>query len=294
MKKGKSRPTIDIVGPDKSGRSPFLQTCANGHLEIAKLLVPILAPQHLNAADKSGATPLSVSAENSHHEVVKLLLKFGCPKYSDVMRIDPKKWNPENLKLSTEWKNLVIEFFLACQTGDIERVKQIAPDNLKSIDFNYVSEQDKTPLTAACEGGHFAVVEYLKDIEAVDFNLHDQNGWTPLKNAIERNLTPMAALIGKIVFERGDSSIGDIVATAPNLAVGILGVDWNRDLHLKFPEDFQEVVKQLLMVLRFHQNVPNSHLGKFPPEIVDMVISSFCLYYPSTGEDKTHKRKRSQ
>ncbi len=58
----------------QSGWSPLLEACANGHLEVASVLLEHHA--RIDVFDETGKTALHLAAANGHLQLTALLLRY--------------------------------------------------------------------------------------------------------------------------------------------------------------------------------------------------------------------------
>ena len=63
---------IDVNAKDEDGETPLVHAAANGHKEIAGLLIANGAD--VNTKDDKGMTPLHDAAEEGYKEIVELLI----------------------------------------------------------------------------------------------------------------------------------------------------------------------------------------------------------------------------
>jgi hypothetical protein len=64
-----------VSSKDNDGRTPLHRAAANGHKDVAELLLANKA--ELNAKDNNGFTPLHRAAANGHKDVAEVLRKHG-------------------------------------------------------------------------------------------------------------------------------------------------------------------------------------------------------------------------
>ena len=162
---------VDIVqlllkrGADPQKRKKECQTllywaCANGDVELAKLLIDCLGENlNLEETGKEGRTFLGWACENGHVEVVQLLIDQGA-------------------KLEEKDEDGQTPLHLVCwgTAGNVEIVKLLISQN---VNLEEIDVMNHTPVFWACLWGHVSVVKLLLH-HKVNINLKDTNGKTPL------------------------------------------------------------------------------------------------------------------
>ena len=81
---------------------------------------------------------------------------------------------------------------MACQEGRVKVVNALLAR--KEIQINQAKKDGATPLFMACQKGHVKVVKALLRNKEIDINKQFK-GTTPLKKAIEKGYTEIAALL---------------------------------------------------------------------------------------------------
>lgn len=129
----------------KVGKNSILAVaCKKGHIGVIKQLIQ--AGANVNIGDDS-KTPLKIAYDMKSMKIVEVLLKAGAMCNSEVGVISPVT--------------------VACFFGHIEKVKRFIKDK---VALNVIDNNDKTPLTAACQKGNLSLVKDLINAGAsVDF-----------------------------------------------------------------------------------------------------------------------------
>lgn len=129
----------------KVGKNSILAVaCKEGHIGVIKQLIQ--AGANVNIGDDS-KTPLKIAYDMKSMKIVEVLLKAGAMCNSEVGVISPVT--------------------VACFFGHIEKVKRFIKDK---VALNVIDNNDKTPLTAACQKGNLSLVKDLINAGAsVDF-----------------------------------------------------------------------------------------------------------------------------
>jgi ankyrin repeat protein len=163
------------AGADKENASinedtPLLSACADGHIEIVRLLVQDGADKGQKMA--AGFTPLNVACQNGHMEIAQLLLEAGADKN----------------QAATDGSTALL---VACQHGHIEVVRLLVE---AGADKEKAATSGFTPLYAASQNGHVEVVRLLMEAGA-DKEKAATSGFTPLYAACEKGHVEVAQLL---------------------------------------------------------------------------------------------------
>jgi len=131
---------ICINTSDRSDRA-FCQACANGHLNIVKLLLSITHPKLVNTQAHNNYAIIN-AASNGHVEVVKLLLSLKGDRKVDISANDHAA------------------FVWACCYGHIDVVKEL----LKEPNIN-TQAQNNSAFIWACNNGRLEIVKLLLSLK---------------------------------------------------------------------------------------------------------------------------------
>lgn len=162
--------------------NPLIIACENGYLDVAKELLE--AGSDINICVNFN-TPLKVACENRQHSIVRQLLNSGaCVNKHCLHTALQCACEMEHIFLVEELinaradVNLNTPLVVACTKGNIRIVEKLikagADVNLACENENFcvqgrlrrvknfkVTIKDKTPLMAACDGGHFNIIKLL-------------------------------------------------------------------------------------------------------------------------------------
>ena len=178
---------VDVAFND--GATPLFIAAQNGHTALATLLLDKGAK--VNSAKTNGATPLFIAAQKGHTALAVLLLQKGA-------------------KVDLAMRNGATPLFIAVQEGHAGIVSALILQNksdlaaqgfftrsLQNFATSYVDKADHkgiTPLVAAIEKGHLAVVSVLVAAGA-SIDLPDAQNNTPLLLAASTNDPHIVALL---------------------------------------------------------------------------------------------------
>ena len=144
-----------------NGKTPIHVAAMYGHLEVVKLLAPLI--ESTKTSQYMGWTPLQLAAMNGCTEVVKVLATFcenaNAPQYGG--------WTPMQL---------------AAENGHTGVVKALATLTDKP---NAPGQGNWTPIQLAAENGHTEVVKVLASFTDSPNTPGDPNGRSPIRLAIE-------------------------------------------------------------------------------------------------------------
>jgi len=161
---------ICINTSDKNDRA-FCQACANGHIEIVKLLLSITHPRLVNTQAHNNYAIIN-AASNGHVEVVKLLLSLKGERKVDISandhaafvwaccygHLDVVKELIKEPNINTQAQNNSA-FIWACNNGKLEVVKLLL--SLKGKLAIDPIAQNNRAIVSACSMGNIQIVEAL-------------------------------------------------------------------------------------------------------------------------------------
>uniref|UniRef100_A0A6C0DCV7 Uncharacterized protein n=1 Tax=viral metagenome TaxID=1070528 RepID=A0A6C0DCV7_9ZZZZ len=157
---------IDLNKEDYSGCSPFYNACSENNLEVVKFLATVPGID-LNQVDTALNNPFHVACYNGNIEIVRFLISLGD-------RINFTQLDDEN--------NTALN--LACHMCKLEIVKILVTE-VPEIDVNFPDDTGLTPFNTACYNGYIEIVKYLVTIPRVDIYRADNDGHTPIDNALK-------------------------------------------------------------------------------------------------------------
>ncbi|XP_073508004.1 ankyrin repeat domain-containing protein 26 isoform X8 [Phyllobates terribilis] len=182
----------DVNQVDKENRTPLHLACANGHLDVVKLLVENKAK--LNACDNDNRSPVMKAIQCQHEACATVLLEHRAdPNVVDI-----------NENAALHLAALIPSMPIAVQLLE------------HGANINAINKDGCTPLILAITENHQEMVELLVK-EGADLNLWDNNGRTPLMIAASNG---HISLVKYLLQNNADSSIKDLTGwTADDYAV---------------------------------------------------------------------------
>ncbi|XP_056429813.1 ankyrin repeat domain-containing protein 26 isoform X5 [Hyla sarda] len=182
----------DINQLDKENRTPLHLACANGHLDVVKLLVENKAK--LNVCDTANRTPLMKAIQCQHESCATLLLEHQAdPNVVDV----------------NEYAALHLAALIPSMSIAVQLLEHGA-------NINAINKDGCTPLILSVTENHQEMVELLIK-EGADINSRDSNGRTSLMIAASNG---HIGLVKYLLQNSADSSIKDLTGwTADDYAV---------------------------------------------------------------------------
>ncbi|XP_073429462.1 ankyrin repeat domain-containing protein 26 isoform X3 [Dendrobates tinctorius] len=182
----------DVNQVDKENRTPLHLACANGHLDVVKLLVENKAK--LNACDNDNRSPVMKAIQCQHEPCVTVLLENQAdPNVVDL-----------NENAALHLAALIPSMSIAVQLLE------------HGANINAMNKDGCTPLILAVTENHQEMVELLVK-EGADLNLRDSNGRTPLMIAASNG---HISLVKYLLQNNADSSLKDLTGwTADDYAV---------------------------------------------------------------------------
>ncbi|KAM4037780.1 ankyrin repeat domain-containing protein 26 isoform 2-T2 [Anomaloglossus baeobatrachus] len=182
----------DVSQVDKESRTPLHLACANGHLDVVKLLVENKAK--VNACDNDNRSPLMKAIQCQHESCATVLLEHQAdPNVVDV-----------NENAALHLAALIPSMSIAVQLLE------------HGANINALNKDGCTPLVLAVTENHQEMMELLVK-EGADLNLRDNNGRTPLMIAASNG---HISLVKYLLQNNADSSLKDLTGwTADDYAV---------------------------------------------------------------------------
>ena len=150
----------------EEGYTAFNLACVKGNLECVQFLVTVPGID-LNKEDYEGCSPFYNACYYGNIEIVKFLISLG---------------NRINFAQPDDQNNTALN--LACYMNKLEIVKLLVT-GLPEFDVNIVDHAGLTPFNTACYYGHIEIVKFLATIPSVDINKADNDGHTPIDNALK-------------------------------------------------------------------------------------------------------------
>jgi ankyrin repeat protein len=161
---------------DLRGRTVLWKACLAENLEIIELLLRD-GSIDVNLADQDGITPLFLACQRNAIEVVKALI-ISHPRRIAIGQAN--SWGEVPLMIAgaeiaslfldlvPEQLNAQDHFWVSCQLGRVERVRELLsqPD----VNPNLSNLGKGSPLFLACKNGHLAVVKVLAADQRVELN----------------------------------------------------------------------------------------------------------------------------
>ncbi|XP_069620962.1 ankyrin repeat domain-containing protein 26 isoform X7 [Ranitomeya imitator] len=185
-------PKQDVNQVDKESRTPLHLACANGHLNVVKLLIENKAK--LNACDNDNRTPVMKAIQCQHEPCATVLLEHRAdPNVVDV-----------NENAALHLAALIPSMSIAVQLLE------------HGANINAMNKDGCTPLILAVTENHQEMMELLIK-EGADLNLRDSSGRTPLMIAASNG---HISLVKYLLQNNADSSLKDLTGwTADDYAV---------------------------------------------------------------------------
>lgn len=240
---------------NKLRRTPLHLACWNNHVDIVKLLLP-LVDVLINVKDSDNNTPLHLACMRYHHDVVKLLLTH------------------RNIQVNVQNKCGDTPLHSACQSHHGLDVIELLLAR-SEIQVNLQNEHGDTPLHLACWRNHLDIVRLLVSQSAVQAHIHDGDGQTPLHLVCWRNrLDVLKVLLTRSDFQvnhpnrdgvtplelaclRNNLDALKLLLSHSNIQVNLPNGDGDTPLHLSCQKNHLDVVKQLLGHNDTQVNLPN-------------------------------------
>lgn len=226
----------------KTGASPLLIACQEGHDSIVELLLNNGAD--INLCTTTDASPLFIACQNGHNSVVQLLLDRG----AEINKRRKDGYSPLFVACQNGLDNIVERLlkdgadinatrddgtgplFISCKHGRVNIVELLLE---KGAQTNLCTNSGVSPLYVACKEGHCSTVELLVKYKA-DVNVCKSNGSSPLSIANKNKHSNIVEFLQK----NGAYSICEISQNGHDNTVRLNGnkcsdVDLIRDIESK-------------------------------------------------------------
>jgi len=191
------------LNPKDSLKKLILMACRNGTLIAFKIYLKKALDIGLSLAEKFEVGELEVQQKNENNSIPLLVNTFR-PRNNSNLLLDACSFKRlEIVKLlishkvdtTVKNKNGRNAFHMACESGDIEIMKELLEVNPKFIDMP--DNQGQTPAWICSITGNIEVALFLKQ-NGVDFTKGGIDGVTPAKNAFDNQHIQMIMKLFKI------------------------------------------------------------------------------------------------
>jgi serine/threonine-protein phosphatase 6 regulatory ankyrin repeat subunit B len=189
---------------DENDTTPFMISCQDGHMGVARLLLQHVGAQVAQEADDRGWTPLHSASRWGHEETVTFLLGQGAQANSKdengatpfmmacwqghlgVVRLLLQHMGPimgpQALQETDTKGRTVLHYAVSCHKEDIVSLVSFLIG--RGAQANSRDEEGATPLILACGKGHMGVAKaLLQHVGAQALQEADNEGKTPLHYA---------------------------------------------------------------------------------------------------------------
>lgn len=223
----------------KTGASPLLIACQEGHDSIVELLLNKGAD--INLCTITDASPLFIACQNGHNSIVQLLLNRG----AEINKRRKDGYSPLFVACQNGLDKIVERLikdgadidatrddgasplFISCKHGRANIVERLLENGAQT---NLCTNSGVSPLYVACQEGHYSTVEILVKHKA-DVNLSTKNGSSPISIAYKNEHTDIVDLLQKF----GTTSICEVFQNGHDNTVQpnrnkCSGVDLIRDI----------------------------------------------------------------
>lgn len=175
----KDSPDMPVL--EVSGKYPLVEACANGNLEIMKLLLDNGAIVNTNESFTPLETAISVDPEKNSVEKVKMLLQYGA-----------------NVNFIGDSKYTALIYACECvPAGEEEKSYQICKMLIaKKADVNLQNQEGRTALIMASMSNCYKVMKLLLE-NGANANIKDITGKEALDYAKENNNTDIINLLNQ-------------------------------------------------------------------------------------------------
>lgn len=192
---------IDFNAQNHHGMTPFMLSCAHGHIYLTKQLLMQSNLVDHTKRDNSGFDNFLWALELKDKEILEKLLQIGSNiDVQDNMGRTPLYWmclynNPELIKfLLTKGANPLVAdnegvypVHISASKDHVESLQTLSDHSSDILDITTDNENRITPLWIASQDGKTATVQYLIE-QNVDSNRQRlDTGLTPLHTAISKN-----------------------------------------------------------------------------------------------------------
>lgn len=174
--------TIDLnVEDERMGAIALHWAVVCGHTEVFSLLLSKTKSGDINAKTRDGRTALHLAAEYSRPDIVKLLL--------ETRQVDLKAKDEQ-----LGWTAL--HCAIAATTDNVDVAKLLLAE-VDTEDINAKDDNGCTPISLNAQYGCLEILELLLETKKVDLEVEDNDGWTPVMWAMERNADQVPLLSGR-------------------------------------------------------------------------------------------------
>ena len=185
----------------------IIMACFGGHFDVVQLLLSVNGIQ-VNQSKKNGTTPLFIACQRDCMKVVNALLAreeiqinqamkdgatplfVACQK--DRVKVVNALLVRKEIQINQAMNNGATPLHVACQNDHVKVVNALLAR--KEIQINQANNNGATPLYIACQEDRMKVVKALLTNKEIDIDKPFE-GWTPLKKAIQKGHTEIAALL---------------------------------------------------------------------------------------------------
>ena len=177
----------DVNIRDDGGFTSLMQAARLGFLELCQLLVS--AGANVKFTDEDYQTALSIAVDAGEKEIVEYLLPFyDFEQRENALRILP--WSI--IRKQRREDKVTCAFMDAVKQSKFDEIRSAIANG---IDINTFSEEGKTALHIAAEGGNIEMIRFLIEANA-NCEIRDEVfGWTPLMTAAHHNLPEVIAAL---------------------------------------------------------------------------------------------------
>lgn len=178
------RSEVNRTPADHTHLTPLHEAAARGFQEVAELLLTTTTVD-INCIDAEGFTPLHMAIATQEREMARYLADHK-DKKTNLSK-------PTNTGLSP--------LHTACEMGDQETVKWLLPAIAgragmpESAVLQATTATGCTPLQMACRSGNVRLVRALLAVSLGQLNQADNEGWTPLLEAVQRQRIAIVKLL---------------------------------------------------------------------------------------------------
>lgn len=190
----------EVNARTKSGSSALTLAAENGHAQVTALLIELGANVHDRT--RAGRDPLMISAKRGDHIIVAQLLKFGADvrssdrKGNSALMHAIKAGHSEVVKTLFRYSdrlapcvpnNAGLTPLMVAINKKQHEVINILLTKIKNVNFQ--DNFGASALHYAATTGNHEIIQYLVEQRQADINLQDQEGSTPLIEAVKAGHT---------------------------------------------------------------------------------------------------------